>query len=138
MSSTVRGKSNPLPVVCVDRPGGDYWRTWDGYMRDVLVARGLISMIYAKTSATVERVCEAYRSAYPAAQTPWVRLRPGALPQLKDVVGTNVCDIGWVHDPALGYLIIGSALDNLTKGAAGQAIQNLNVMYGWPETAGLQ
>jgi uncharacterized protein (TIGR00730 family) len=37
------GKSNPLPVVCVDRPGGDYWRTWDGYVREVLVARGLIS-----------------------------------------------------------------------------------------------
>jgi len=37
------GKSNPLPVVCVDRPGGDYWRTWDSYVRDVLVARGLIS-----------------------------------------------------------------------------------------------
>lgn len=37
------GKSNPLPVVCVDRPGGDYWKTWDGYVRDVLVARGLIS-----------------------------------------------------------------------------------------------
>jgi uncharacterized protein (TIGR00730 family) len=37
------GKSNPLPVVCVDRPGGDYWRTWDGYVRDVLVPRGLIS-----------------------------------------------------------------------------------------------
>ena len=37
------GKSNPLPVVCVDRPGGDYWRTWDGYVRDVLIARGLIA-----------------------------------------------------------------------------------------------
>jgi len=37
------GKSNPLPVVCVDRPGGDYWKAWDGYVRDVLVARGLIS-----------------------------------------------------------------------------------------------
>ncbi len=37
------GKSNPLPVVCVDRPGGDYWRAWDGYIRDVLLARGLIS-----------------------------------------------------------------------------------------------
>lgn len=37
------GKSNPLPVVCVDRPGGDYWRTWDGYVRNVLLARGLIA-----------------------------------------------------------------------------------------------
>ena len=79
----------------------------------------------------------AYREAYPPEQTPFVRIKPGVLPQLRDVVKTNYCDIGFIHDAATGTLIIASALDNLTKGAAGQAIQNLNVMCGWPETTGL-
>ena len=98
--------------------------------------RGLISMIYlrVKNAGTAEA---AYRQAYPPEQAPFVRIRPGSLPQLRDVVETNYCDIGFTHDEAAGTLIVASALDNLTKGAAGQAIQNLNVMYGWPETTGL-
>ena len=97
--------------------------------------RGLISMIYlrVKHAGTAEA---AYRQAYPPEQAPFVRIRPGSLPQLRDVVETNYCDIGFLHDAA-GTLIVASALDNLTKGAAGQAIQNLNVMMGWPETTGL-
>ena len=101
------------------------------------IARGLISMVYLKTSKTCEVIRTVYEKWYSAERTPFVRMRWDALPQLKDVVKTNYCDIGLVPDPAHGSLIIGSALDNLTKGAAGQAIQNLNVMYGWPETAGL-
>jgi len=109
-----------------------------GFVPQVIpVSRGLISTIYVKTPASLETICEAYRAAYPPDRAPFVRVRPGVLPQLRDVVETNFCDIGLVHDAALGYVIIGSALDNLTKGAAGQAIQNLNVMAGWPETAGL-
>ena len=99
--------------------------------------RGLISMIYLKTPATLERIQQAYRAAYPTDRAPFVRIKAGPLPQLRDVVGTNYCDIGIVHDPALKSLIVVSALDNLTKGAAGQAIQNFNLMYGFPETAGL-
>jgi hypothetical protein len=62
----------------------------------------------------------------------------GLLPQLRDVVDTNYCDIGFVADRDLESLIVGSALDNLTKGAAGQAIQNFNLMFGFPETTGLR
>ena len=102
------------------------------------VSRGLISMIYLRTSQRLEAIVEAYRAAYPADVAPFVRVRPGVLPQLTDVVGTNYCDIGLRDDPALGYLIIGSALDNLTKGAAGQAIQNFNLMHGFPEPTALR
>lgn len=100
------------------------------------VARGLISMLYLKVTSG-PAVQEAYRNAYPPDQAPWIRLRPGVLPQLRDVVETNYCDIGWIYDASAGVAVIASALDNLTKGAAGQAIQNMNVMMGWPETMGL-
>ena len=109
-----------------------------GFVPQVIpVMRGLISMIYVKTRASLQAITQAYRDAYPPATTPFVRVRVGTLPQLRDVLKTNDCDIGLVHNAELGYLTIGSALDNLQKGAAGQAIQNLNVMYGFPETTGL-
>ncbi len=101
------------------------------------VSRGLISMIYVATRSSFEAIGAAYHKAYPPEQAPFVRVRPGTLPQLRDVVETNFCDIGLVYDAALGQLIIGSALDNLTKGAAGQAIQNFNLMCGFPETTAL-
>ena len=102
------------------------------------VSRGLISMIYVRTRASGEAVAGAYRRAYSVEQAPFVRVRDGVLPQLRDIVETNYCDVGLVHDSADGSLVIGSALDILTKGAAGQAIQNLNVMFGWPETTALR
>jgi N-acetyl-gamma-glutamyl-phosphate reductase len=98
--------------------------------------RGLISVVYVKVTS-IGAAESAYQQAYQSKTAPFVRVRAGVLPQLRDVVGTNFCDIGFVHDPATGTLIIGSAIDNLTKGAAGQAIQNMNVMMGWPETEGL-
>jgi N-acetyl-gamma-glutamyl-phosphate reductase len=111
-----------------------------GFVPQVIpVTRGLISMLYVQTRATPEAVAAAYRAAYPEDRTPFVRVRPaGTLPQLRDVVGTNFCDVGFHHDPPLGTLIVASALDNLTKGAAGQAIQNFNVMHGFPESTGLR
>lgn len=109
-----------------------------GFVPQVIpVTRGLISMIYVQTRATADAVREAYRSWYPEERAPFVRVRPGSLPQFRDVIGTNYCDVGFVHDASLGYLIVASALDNLTKGAAGQAVQNFNVMHGFPETTGL-
>ena len=102
------------------------------------VTRGLISMIYLQSRASAEAIQQAYEAAYPEAKTPFVRVRPGVLPQLRDVVNTNYCDVGFIHDAALESVIIASALDNLSKGAAGQAIQNLNVMFGWPEATGLR
>jgi len=109
-----------------------------GFVPQVIpVTRGLISMIYVKTRASFETIRAAYDQQYPPERAPFVRMRLGVLPQLTDVIKTNFCDIGLVYNPALEHLIIGSALDNLTKGAAGQAIQNLNVMCGFPETTGL-
>ena len=109
-----------------------------GFVPQVIpVTRGLISMIYVKTRATVEAIGRAYHAAYPENRAPFVRIRPGVLPQLRDVVETNYCDVGFIHDASMESLVIASALDNLTKGAAGQAIQNFNVMFGWPETTGL-
>lgn len=68
------------------------------------------------------------------ASSPMVRLRQG-LPELKPVIGTNFADIGWVKQGS--HVVIGVAIDNLGKGAAGQALQNLNLMLGLPETTGL-
>ena len=109
-----------------------------GFVPQVIpVSRGLMSALYLRTTAQPEAIREAFRSCYSVQRTPFVRLRDGVLPQLRDVVGTNYCDIGWSYDASLESLIVMSALDNLTKGAAGQAIQNFNIMYGFPETAGL-
>ena len=99
--------------------------------------RGLLSMIYLDAKTTFEAVRRLYEAQYPPAREPFIRIRPSGFPQLADVVETNFCDIGFTHDPATGTLIVASALDNLAKGAAGQAVQNLNVMMGWPETTGL-
>ena len=109
-----------------------------GFVPQVIpVHRGLISMIYVQIRGGAEPVRQAYAKWYPAERTPFVRLRVGSLPQLRDVVGTNYCDIGFIADAESGDLVVASALDNLTKGAAGQAVQNMNVMHGWPETTGL-
>jgi len=102
------------------------------------VSRGLVSTLYVSTKTTPEAVAAAYARCYPADQAPFVRVRAGVLPQLRDVVETNYCDIGFVYDAAGESLIVASALDNLTKGAAGQAIQNFNLMHGFPETTGLR
>jgi N-acetyl-gamma-glutamyl-phosphate reductase len=59
------------------------------------------------------------------------------LPDTKNVTGTNVIEIGWRVDPRTGRLIVMSAEDNLVKGASGQAIQSMNILCGFPETAGL-
>lgn len=82
---------------------------------------------------TEDRVRLWYESAY--AGKPFVRLFPGELPEMRASVGTPFCDIGWVVDGL--HLVVGFALDNLLKGAASQAIQNLNLALGQPETAGL-
>ena len=83
-----------------------------------------------------ENVTRCYQSAYGG--EPFVRLLNGkALPDTKNVVGTNVIEIAWRLDPRTGGLVVTSAEDNLVKGASGQAIQSLNIICGWPETTGL-
>lgn len=83
-----------------------------------------------------DQIANCFRAAY--ANEPFVRFLEGnALPDTKNVVGTNVIEIAWRLDPRTGRLVVMSAEDNLVKGASGQAIQSLNIMSGWPVTAGL-
>jgi N-acetyl-gamma-glutamyl-phosphate reductase len=99
--------------------------------------RGILETIYARLrpgvgAAQVERaLTEAY------ADSPFVRLTGADLPEIKHVAHTNFCDIGWRVDREGGQLVMVACIDNLVKGAAGQAIQNFNVAYGFDETAGL-
>jgi N-acetyl-gamma-glutamyl-phosphate reductase len=80
-------------------------------------------------------VADALQGAY--ASAPFVRLTGHELPEIKHVAHTNFCDIGWRVDEARGRLVMVSVLDNLIKGAAGQAVQNLNILLGFDERTGL-
>jgi len=100
--------------------------------------RGIFSTIYLRLSRDVTRqqVEEAYRDGY--RQAPFVRLRPEhQWPRIRDVEGTNYCDLAFLVDGPRRRLIVTAVIDNLVKGAAGQAVQNLNLRMGWPETTGL-
>jgi N-acetyl-gamma-glutamyl-phosphate reductase len=102
------------------------------------VERGILSTLYVRLSSRREadEVEALYRAFYGG--RPMVRIIPvGSLPELQHVTHTNFCDIGFALDPSGERLIIVSCLDNLGKGAAGQAVQNMNGMRGYPETTGL-
>jgi len=104
----------------------------------VPMERGILSTIYLNTAAGIswETVDQRYREFFHAA--PCVRLLPkDRWPQASNVVGTNYFDAAFTVDASKRLLIIVAAIDNLMKGAAGQAVQNLNLMCGWPETTGL-
>jgi N-acetyl-gamma-glutamyl-phosphate reductase len=102
------------------------------------IPRGILSTIYVhfKKPQTHESVAQAYREFF--ADSPMVRLYEKALPQIQYSVRTNYADIGFQLDATSKRAVIVSCLDNLLKGAAGQAVQNLNVMQGWPESEGLE
>jgi N-acetyl-gamma-glutamyl-phosphate reductase len=97
------------------------------------VKRGILSSCYVKTDASAEDVAGFLRGYYEG--SPFVRV-VAEPPHLSHVVFTNNCHMS-VHAGTVGRIVIFSALDNLVKGAAGQAIQNLNVAFGWEETLGL-
>lgn len=102
------------------------------------INRGILSTCYLslKGSKKEEEVLEIYRKYYYKA--PFVRIfEPPNLPEIKFVAGTNYCDIGFSIDERTGKIKIISVIDNLLKGAAGQAVQNMNIMSGFPETCGL-
>jgi N-acetyl-gamma-glutamyl-phosphate reductase len=102
------------------------------------VERGILETIYFRTKgiAAVEELAALYHEAY--AHEPFVRLyAPGIMPDLLGVSRTNYCDIGVSFDGKTGRAVVVSAIDNLGKGAAGQAVQNMNLMLGFPETEGL-
>jgi N-acetyl-gamma-glutamyl-phosphate reductase len=105
----------------------------------VPVTRGIHSTVLLEANAgvTVELVEEALRAAYDA--EPFVRVLPrGALADTKHVTMTNVCEIGYAMDSRTGRIVLSCAIDNLTKGASGQAVQCLNLLCGLDETSGLR
>ena len=99
--------------------------------------RGILETIYAslRPRTTEAQVAAALQEAY--ASAPFVRLTGSDLPEIKHVANSNFCDIGWKVDEARGRLVLIAVLDNLVKGAAGQAVQNLNIMLGVDERTGL-
>jgi N-acetyl-gamma-glutamyl-phosphate reductase len=102
------------------------------------IDRGILETIYFRTTpgVTAEALLDVYERRY--AGEPFIRLfNPGHSPDLRGVARTNFCDLGvTVHAPT-GRAVVVSAIDNLVKGAAGQAVQNMNLMLGFPETEGL-
>jgi N-acetyl-gamma-glutamyl-phosphate reductase len=103
------------------------------------ISRGILSTVYAQLTERTETAViknlydEMYDGEY------FVRVLPeDSFPATQYVRGSNYCDIGFKIDPRTGRIIIMSAIDNIVKGAAGQAVQNMNLMCGFPETAGLE
>ncbi len=102
------------------------------------MTRGMESSIYVQPTpgVTAARIANCLNAAYE--EKPFVRvLGEGKAPDTLNVKGTNFCDIGWTLESGTGRLILLSAIDNLVKGAAGQAVQNMNLMFGLAETVGL-
>ena len=96
------------------------------------ITRGIYTTVHAdlKPGVTPERVQEAYTDYY--RNEPFVRYK-ARIPEIRGVLYTNYCDIGAFVEPHTGKLVVASVIDNLVKGAAGQALQNMNIMFGFPE-----
>jgi N-acetyl-gamma-glutamyl-phosphate reductase len=101
------------------------------------IRRGILETIYVPLDEEIEQPLRLWLDDY--ASEPYVRVLTDRLPGVADAVGTNQVVVGVVpvQDVSRPMLIVGAAVDNLLKGAAGQAVQNLNLMLGWPETEGL-
>lgn len=105
----------------------------------VPMTRGIMATSYAKLTQdlSTEEVLAIYKETYQ--NQPFVRIREnGSMPATKDVSASNFCDIGLRVDPRTGRVTVIGVIDNLIKGAAGQAIQNANLLCGLPQTTGLQ
>ena len=103
------------------------------------IPRGILSTIYVylKREMSTDEIQRCFQDFYEGKR--WVRIFPASsLPQIQFSVHTNYCDLGFCLARDGRRLVIVSCLDNLLKGAAGQAVQNMNLMYGWDETEGLQ
>ena len=99
--------------------------------------RGILETIYVslRPGTTEAQVAQALNTAY--ADAPFVRLTGATLPEIKHVAHTNFCDVGWKVDEGGSRAVLVVVLDNLVKGAAGSAVQNLNIMLGIDERTGL-
>ncbi len=101
--------------------------------------RGILTTIYASLNPADDtgRLHSLYRDFY--RNEPFIRVLPaGQLPNVRNVRGSNFCDIGVYADPRTGRAVVVTVIDNLVKGASGQAIQNMNLMMGFDETEGLK
>ena len=103
------------------------------------INRGILATCYArlKPGVTEEQIWDAYRTQYE--EEFFVRLLPkGQAANVKNVHYTNFCDVSLFTDPRTGTFVAISAIDNMGKGAAGQAVQNMNLSFGLEETMGLK
>lgn len=101
------------------------------------MTRGILATVYARLAQdiSIEEALRLYESAY--SDAPFVRVLRDTLPQTKATLGSNYCDVAVRIDPRTHTVIAIAAIDNLGRGAAGQAVQNMNLMFQLPETTGL-
>lgn len=126
-----------IEMVLSDAAGKPVVTTFSTHL--VPMTRGIMSTIYATVQGehSTQDFIDMYKGFYEGRN--FVRIRPaGQWPSTKEVWGSNYCDIGFDYDARTNRVTIISVIDNLVKGAAGQAIQNLNLMMGWDESLGLQ
>ena len=130
-------RHNPeMEAILEDQAGQPVSLTFVPHL--VPMSRGMQTTLYARPADGVDEAAVRDCLARFYAGRPFVRLRPpGKTPDSRHVRGTNYCDIGVVLDVRRRCLVLMSAIDNLVKGAAGQAVQNMNLMLGLPETTGL-
>jgi len=126
-----------IEQVCSDLAGHEVMVQFTPHL--IPMVRGILATIYATMrdpGLVRDDMLTIYQAFYRSC--PWVRVLPsGIYPQTKWACGTNLCYIGIELDPRTGRVIVMSAIDNLLKGQAGQAVQCLNLMMGWEETLGL-
>jgi N-acetyl-gamma-glutamyl-phosphate reductase len=101
------------------------------------IRRGILTTMYVRPrhGVDIDALGDAYQARY--SNERFIVLSGGRPPEIRDVVGTNDCAIGWALDARSRHVVVVSVIDNLGKGAAGQAVQNFNVMMGLPETEAL-
>ena len=126
-----------IEQICSDLAGHEVLVQFTPHL--IPMVRGILATVYATLrdpGLVREDLLTIYGAFY--RNSPWVKLLPGGVyPQTKWAWGTNLCYIGVEVDPRTNRVIVMSAIDNLMKGQAGQAIQCLNLMMGWEETLGL-
>ena len=101
----------------------------------VPLSRGILETIYVETDRSAEEVLGVLQDTY--AEEPFIKIWRGGLPDIRSAASGNVCHIGALAERSLRTLILVAAFDNLIKGASGEAVQNMNLLFGWDETLGL-
>lgn len=126
-----------IEQICSDLAGHEVLVQFTPHL--IPMVRGILATVYATLrdpGLVRDDLLTIYQAFY--RNSPWVKILPsGVYPQTKWACNTNLCYVGIEVDPRTGRVIVMSAIDNLMKGQAGQAVQCLNVMMGWPETLGL-